>query len=139
MRCSTSHHPWCSFHCTDGYIQKGIHIELCTKSALERNKAWNNFSDLKMVYGLYATTEDTFTSLVFGSVHTLVRTTPLVIFKINKAEKKRYSFYPALKQYCPRRYKVTWNYFDLTSIFLSQYQWLYEMTVQMDIMYDRGS
>lgn len=40
-----------------------------------------------MAYGLYATTEDTFTSLVFGSVHTLVRTTSLIIFRINKAEK----------------------------------------------------
>lgn len=41
-----------------------------------------------MVYGLYANTEDTFTSLTFGYVHTLVKTTPLIIFKINKAEKK---------------------------------------------------
>lgn len=41
-----------------------------------------------MVYGLYANTEDTFTSLALGYVHTLVKTTPLIIFKINKAEKK---------------------------------------------------
>lgn len=41
-----------------------------------------------MVYGLCANTEDTFTSLTFGYVHTLVKTTPLIIFKINKAEKK---------------------------------------------------
>lgn len=41
-----------------------------------------------MVYGLYANTEDTFTSLSFRCVRTLVKTTPLIIFKINKAEKK---------------------------------------------------
>lgn len=67
-----------------------IHVELCTKSALERKKAWNNFSDLKMVYGLCANTEDTFTSLAFRDVRTLVKTTPVIIFKINKAVKNKY-------------------------------------------------
>ena len=40
-----------------------------------------------MVYGFYANTEDTLTSLAFGDVRTLVKTTALIIFKINKAKK----------------------------------------------------
>lgn len=70
-----------------GSFHPPICAEGSTKRALEWNETWNNFSDLKMMYGLCASTEDTFTRLALGYVCMLVKTN----FQ-NKAGKKGFNF-----------------------------------------------